>query len=158
MLAEAFRRILVGAGFEVTSCRTGVEALMLLEAVPIPVDVVLSDVQLPVIPGDRLAQEIRRRRPDTPVVLMTGFSTAVTHETASDLDVVAVLQKPLSGRQLVAAIRDAIRTPAHAACTTAPETVDELVMNKLERLAAELRALGIVFQCHATPTMGEDNE
>ena len=108
MLAEVFRRILVSAGFEVCACRTAMDALLLLEAHATPVDVVLSDVRLPVITGDRLAQEIRRIRPDLPVLLMTGFSATITHENAVALGVAAVLQKPISGRQLVTAIRDAL--------------------------------------------------
>jgi len=109
MLGEVFRRILVSAGFEVSLCRTAMDALFLLEADAVPVDVVLSDVQLPVIPGDRLAQEIQRLRPDIPVLLMTGFNATLTEENASALGVAAVLPKPIAGRQLVTAVRDALQ-------------------------------------------------
>ena len=117
MLAEVFRRILVSAGFEVTACRTAMDALLLLETDAIRVDVVLSDVRLPVITGDRLAQEVRRIRPHIPVLLMTGFSSTVTQENGFALGVAAVLQKPISGRQLVTAVRRALHGASHAAGT-----------------------------------------
>lgn len=119
MLAEVFRRILVSAGFDVTVCRTAMDALLLLEADAVPVDVVVSDVRLPVITGDRLAQQLRRMRPDMPVVLMTGFSATVIQENASALGVAAVLQKPVSGRLLVTAVRGALQGTAHVAGTCA---------------------------------------
>ena len=114
MLAEVFRRILVSAGFEVSVCRTGMDALLLLEAEAISVDVVLSDVRLPAITGDRLAREIRQLRPDLPVLLMTGFSATITQENAPALGVAAVLQKPLPARLLVTAIREALHGAAQA--------------------------------------------
>jgi DNA-binding NtrC family response regulator len=69
---------------------------------------VLSDVRLPVMSGDQLAREVRRMHPEMPVVLMTGFSSTVTHENALALGVTAVLQKPISGRELVTAVRDSL--------------------------------------------------
>jgi DNA-binding NtrC family response regulator len=119
MLAEVFRRILVSAGFDVTVCRTAMDALLLLEADAVTVDVVVSDVRLPVITGDRLAQQLRRMRPDMPVVLMTGFSATVIQENASALGVAAVLQKPVAGRLLVTAVRGALQGTEQVAGTCA---------------------------------------
>ena len=107
-LAHLFERILVSEGFAAIVCRNGMEALLLLEDEATSVDVVLSDVRLPMLTGDRLAGEIRRIRPGLPVLLMTGFSETVTAENADILGVAAVLQKPLSARQLVAAIHAAL--------------------------------------------------
>ncbi|HEX5973083.1 MAG TPA: response regulator [Gemmatimonadaceae bacterium] len=112
MLAEALRRVLVSAGFDVLVCRTAMDALPLLQAGAPSVDLVLTDVQLPVMTGDRLAREIRRACPGLPVVLMTGFSTTVTRENAHLIGVVTVLQKPVPPDLLVAAIRNAIRGAA----------------------------------------------
>lgn len=122
MLAEVFRRILVNAGFEVSICRSGMDALLLLEAEALSVDVVLSDVRLPVISGDRLAREIRRLRPELPVLLMTGFSSTITQENAHALGVAAVLQKPLGARMLVTAIREALLDATRAGETCGPSS------------------------------------
>lgn len=108
VLTQLFDRILVSEGFAVTSCGNGMDALRLLAERATTVDVVLSDVRLPVLTGDRLAGEIRRIRPELPILLMTGFSETVTAENAGVLGVAAVLQKPLSARHLVAAIHVAL--------------------------------------------------
>lgn len=112
MLADAFRRVLASAGLEVLVCRNAMDALLLLQVGATPADVVLSDVQLPLMTGDRLAREIRRGWPGLPVLLMTGFSATVTEENAQLLGVVAVLQKPVPPGLLVAAIRNALRGAA----------------------------------------------
>ena len=60
-------------------------------------DVVFSDIVMPGMSGLDLAQTIRRRRPDLPVVLTTGYS----HVTAQDgTDGFALLRKPYSAAQL----------------------------------------------------------
>jgi two-component system cell cycle sensor histidine kinase/response regulator CckA len=108
VLAHLFERILVSEEFAARVCRNGMEALLLLQDEATSVDVVLSDVRLPLLTGDRLASEIGRIRPGLPVLLMTGFSETVTADNADILGVAAVLQKPLSARQLLSAVHAAL--------------------------------------------------
>ena len=58
-------------------------------------DAVLSDIKMPGKSGIEMVGELRRIRPDTPVVLMTGFGDAHTHAQALRLGATAVLDKPL---------------------------------------------------------------
>ena len=101
------------AGFTVVFCHDGAEALRTFLADPDGVDVVLSDVAMPGLTGDKLAREILERRPTLPVALMTGFSQTLTSERAAALGASVLLQKPFGSRELVAAVRDALAT-AHA--------------------------------------------
>jgi DNA-binding response OmpR family regulator len=99
---------LTRAGYEVTSAPDGESALRLFDDPALAVDVVVSDVTMPGMTGDRLARELRRRRPALPVILTTGFSHLVTPEVADELGVAALLQKPFGARDLVSAVRAAI--------------------------------------------------
>jgi DNA-binding NtrC family response regulator len=73
-------------------------------------DIVLSDV---VMPGDMdglgLARELRRRHPALPVVLISGYSSAL--QAAQEF---TVLHKPCTPEKLTAALADALAAPRHA--------------------------------------------
>jgi DNA-binding NtrC family response regulator len=107
-LARFLEQALTRAGYTVTACRDGGHALHVFRAAPDAVDVVVSDVAMPGLTGDVIARELRRLRPGLPVVLMTGFSHTVTAERARELGVAALLHKPVSARDLVTAVRDAM--------------------------------------------------
>ncbi len=96
------------AGFTVVSCHDGAEALRTFLADPEGIDVLVSDVAMPGLTGDRLMRELLQQRPTLAVVLMTGFSQTLTSERAAALGASVLLQKPFGSRELVAAVRDAL--------------------------------------------------
>ena len=107
-LARFATNALTRGGYEVTYCRDGIEALRALDGPRGTVDVVVSDVTMPGLTGDKLARELQRLRPGLPVILTTGFSHLVPPEAIRALGVAALLHKPFSAQDLVAAVRDAI--------------------------------------------------
>jgi PAS domain S-box-containing protein len=108
-LARFATQALTRGGYVVTYCRDGIEALRMLDGPrPVTVDVVVSDVTMPGLTGDKLARELRRLRPELPVILTTGFSHLVPPDAMRTLGVVALLHKPFSAHDLVAAVRDAM--------------------------------------------------
>ena len=70
-VCQSLRDLLTQERCEVLVATGGREAIARLENVA--VDLVLSDVVMPDLDGYQLFQEIRRRHPDLPVVLMTAF-------------------------------------------------------------------------------------
>ncbi len=62
-----------GLGHQAETAASGADALALLER--LDPDVVLSDVRMAGMDGMELLREIRRRRPDAVVVLMTAYAT-----------------------------------------------------------------------------------
>ncbi len=119
-LARFATQALTRAGYDVTYCRDGIEALHALDEPRGAVDVVVSDVTMPGLTGDKLARELLRLRPGLPVILTTGFSHLVTPALVKALGVAALLHKPFTARDLVGAVRDAIeRARATAADATA---------------------------------------
>ena len=103
-VAEVTGDLLAGAGYVVTWARDGEEALRRLGDGE-SVDVVLSDIVIDGgMSGIDLARAIVERRPDLPVVLMTGYSEAVARGGAQGL---VVLAKPFTREEVVAALRRA---------------------------------------------------
>lgn len=60
-------------------------------------DAVFSDVVMPGMSGIELAQEVRRRRPDLPVILTSGYSTVLADEGSHGFE---LIHKPYSLDQL----------------------------------------------------------
>ncbi len=61
-------------GFRVTSCDSSRKALSLFQRNPAAFDLVVADLTMPEMTGDRLAREMTAIRPDLPVIMMTGRS------------------------------------------------------------------------------------
>ena len=111
-LAEMLREMLRDCGYEVILAINGRVALDILEERH--VDLVITDMMMPVMDGAELATEMRRskRHQHTPIVLMTSLPSTVPHET-SLFD--AVLRKPFTPAVLLKTVqtrvaKDWIRT------------------------------------------------
>lgn len=66
--------VLVRKGFRVLEAEDGVEALALAAAESTPIVLLLTDVIMPGMSGDSLADRLRRDYPGIRVVYMSGFS------------------------------------------------------------------------------------
>jgi PAS domain S-box-containing protein len=88
-------------GYEVVEASGPEEALVRLDARP-DLDAVVTDVVMPGMDGATLAAEMRRRRPDLPILFMTG------HADRARLIGEAVLDKPFSPQDLASALADRI--------------------------------------------------
>jgi len=108
-LSHVLARILTEEGFDVTQCDSGLDALDFVRGSESRIDLVISDVGLPGLRGDRLAAELLKVRPTMPILLMTGYSEVVAPGNKEALGVAGVLQKPITIEVLLAAVRDALR-------------------------------------------------
>jgi DNA-binding NtrC family response regulator len=97
-------------GHVVSEAVDGAAALALLVLVG-PPTVVLLDVNLPDMSGLDVLAEIRRRRPDAAVVMMTAYWATGAFEQAQQLGAHALLAKPLNLDQVAAAVTAAIPRP-----------------------------------------------
>ncbi len=95
-LARALAKALQRRGYTVVTSHDGSDALRQLEQGIVQPDLILSDVAMPNMSGDRLAEALRVRYPAIPVVLMTGFSRDVSPDGPRGANVVEVVQKPMS--------------------------------------------------------------
>jgi PAS domain S-box-containing protein len=71
-------------------------------------DLLLTDYAMPSASGIELAERLRRRRPDLPWLLYTGFADADTIERAGRAGASAVLQKPIERDELRAAVESVL--------------------------------------------------
>jgi len=92
----------------VVTAQDGAEALEILAREDGAFDLLLSDIQMPVMDGIALALAVARDFPRTTILLMTGF--ADQRERASNLNAIAhdVITKPFSVADIRAAVADAL--------------------------------------------------
>ena len=100
---EPFLRELIGAWFtrvagKVLLAENGAEALRVLAAHKI--DLVVSDVRMPVMDGVTLLRHIREKAHKPRVILLTGFSD-LSPRQAHDLGAEALLEKPIRREELL---------------------------------------------------------
>jgi DNA-binding response OmpR family regulator len=136
-------RDLMGKECEVIEAASGEEALDLLRQAP--VDLIVTDKNLPGLSGLELAQQARRLHSNSRVILMTGYPSLVTTQQALELGVVDYLLKPFDDiREVRNLLRASLAAPPPAAPGPAAGTrrVDVLEDNPTTaRLVAEALAL-----------------
>lgn len=102
LVTEMFREL----GYRVTRAASAQAALGAL-ADEHDINLVFSDVMMPGrMNGTDLAREVKRRRPDLPILLTTGYAGSAIKEAEGDR--IKILCKPYEIRTLEAAVRAAI--------------------------------------------------
>jgi PAS domain S-box-containing protein len=104
-LVKMVKRMLEMHGYQVESRRDPVEALELFRSKPDGFDLVITDMTMPNMTGDRLAREILRISPDMPIILCSGFSDKIDAEKAKELGIRKYIEKPLNMSDFVMAVR-----------------------------------------------------
>ncbi len=110
-LAEIARSMLDRLGYETVVKTSSLEALELFQARPDYFDLVITDVTMPGLSGDRLAKELLRIRPDIPIILCTGFSEHISEEKAKAWGIRELVMKPLGMEDLAKVIQQALGRP-----------------------------------------------
>ena len=95
-------------GYQVTSRISSIEALEAFRANPDKFDLVITDMAMPKMSGDKLASELIKIRPDIPILLCTGFSETMTDEKIKSLGLRGILMKPMMMKDLARKIREVL--------------------------------------------------
>ncbi|MBI5067743.1 MAG: response regulator [Deltaproteobacteria bacterium] len=116
MYASALRRLSARegiAGLQVETSANGDQALLRLGAMP-PVDLVITDVYMPVMDGLKLLERIRQdpKLADLPVVVISS-GTSDEDARASELGAQFFLRKPVKYQDIVATVRTLLVASAH---------------------------------------------
>ncbi len=101
-------------GHAVTEAADGLEALDLAERDP--PDIVIADIRMPRLNGLEMMLEMRRRHPDTPVIMMSGSGSGGPDcclLLARDMGAAETFAKPLDMHALISSVDRLVR-PADA--------------------------------------------
>jgi PAS domain S-box-containing protein len=104
-LTNMGKSMLEKLGYTVSTKNSSFEALEHFRKNPGRYDLVITDMTMPGMTGERLAREIMNIRPDMPVILCTGYSELITEESAREIGIREFVMKPLVTRQFANIIR-----------------------------------------------------
>jgi CheY-like chemotaxis protein len=93
-LVKMGRRMLERLGYRVETKTNPIEALDLVRSEPDRFDLVITDMTMPQMTGDKLVKDILSIRPDMPIILCTGFSEKIDDERAKELGIRKYIEKP----------------------------------------------------------------
>jgi ActR/RegA family two-component response regulator len=134
-VAKGLEMVLSEGGFDVNLAGTGGLALEAFKQKRF--DLLVADLRLPDIDGMEVIKQIRAEKPETEVIVITGYGTTATAVEAMKLGVHDFLPKPFTEDQIKSAIDEALKVhvkkPAEAVIKKA-ETEEEKLIQKREVL------------------------
>ncbi len=104
------RRILERAGYRVLEARDGVEALEVAGRTEGEIDLLLTDVVMPQLNGDEVAERILADRPDMRVVFVSGHPQGRSEGLAGSPERGRFLYKPFTANSLLGEIQAALES------------------------------------------------
>jgi len=104
-LVKLAESMLSKLGYTVTTRTQPAEAYDLFRLDPESFDLVITDMTMPGLRGDMLARKLLEVRPDTPIILCTGYNEHISEEKAKDIGIRAYMLKPLEMKELSKTIR-----------------------------------------------------
>ena len=105
ILAEMGKTMLERFGYRVTVRKDSTEALAIFRNQPAQFDLVVTDQTMPGMTGSDLARHVLQIRPDMPIILCTGYSSAISEEQALALGIRGFALKPLAKKDFAALVR-----------------------------------------------------
>jgi PAS domain S-box-containing protein len=101
-------RMLCHLGYEVITSSSSMAGLNLFRAQPDRFDLVITDMTMPNLTGDKLALELMKIRPDIPIILCTGYSESINGEVAKKMGIKEFGMKPFGMHDLAVTTRKAL--------------------------------------------------
>ncbi len=107
-IIEMEQNMLERLGYQVTTRISSIDTCEAFKAKPSQYDMVITDMQMPNMAGDKLAIELIKIRPDIPILLCTGFSEMMLEEKAASIGIKGILLKPIVMKDLSHKIREVL--------------------------------------------------
>jgi two-component system, cell cycle sensor histidine kinase and response regulator CckA len=118
-IALLFEMDLTRRGYRVLAAHSAAEATKLSTECPTPIDVLVSDWNMPDMKGDKLARQLLQERPEMKFVLMSGYANAADAINGFPKNQATFIPKPFTPSKLDSAIKELLSTvdpsPAQAA-------------------------------------------
>jgi PAS domain S-box-containing protein len=108
VLADLAVNVLKNLRYAVTARTSSREALELFSRDPSAFDLVITDMTMPGMMGDELAQKLLEIRRDVPIILYTGYNEHISPERAKEIGIKKYIAKPVERNELACAVREVL--------------------------------------------------
>ncbi len=106
------RTVLEDTGYRVLQAADGPDALALAERFAGPIDLLVSDLVLPLMNGWELAEKLKMTRPGIKVLFLSGYAEDTMGNRGIDAGNLTYLPKPFGPEKLRAKVREVLTNPA----------------------------------------------
>ncbi|MBF0388481.1 MAG: PAS domain S-box protein [Desulfamplus sp.] len=110
MILDVTKAILEGMGYKVFPFISSIDALNTFESEPNSFNLIITDMTMPQMEGDKFATAALKIRPNIPIILCTGYSHKISEELALEIGIKRYVEKPLITKNLEMLIRDVLDT------------------------------------------------
>ncbi len=110
IILSSIQRVLKRLGYDVAAVNDSVEALEMFTRSPQEFDLVITDLTMPRMTGAEFTTKLLAVRPDTPVILSTGFSDVMDERKAREMGIREFLVKPAGIDELKSAISRSLQS------------------------------------------------
>jgi PAS domain S-box-containing protein len=107
-IAKLEKQMLERLGYKVTAFTSSVDALSKFKEDPSAFDLVITDMTMPNLTGEKLARELLSIRSALPVIICTGFSERMNQVRAESMGIKDFLMKPVVKSDLAKTVRKVI--------------------------------------------------
>ncbi len=107
-LVKLGKQMLEKQGYEVIGYTDPEQALNAFMLNPQTFDLLISDMTMPKMTGEQLAESVLNIRPDIPIIISTGFSDRIKNRNPHKAGVKGFLEKPFDSRLISEAAREAL--------------------------------------------------
>ena len=104
-IAKVGGQLLERLGYSVTIMTSSKKALDLFQSNAHTFDLVVTDMTMPGITGDKLAIELMKIRQNIPVIICTGYNKKISAQIASEIGIQALIYKPVERVDLAKTVR-----------------------------------------------------
>lgn len=108
MIVEMMESMLPALGYKVTCFTNSHAALAAFKASPGSFDLLISDLSMPQMDGDQLAEAVKAFAPDLPIIIITGNNDTFGQDRIDKLNIANMMRKPIRQSDLDIAIRQAL--------------------------------------------------
>ena len=107
-IIDFVKAALEGLGYQVTSADSAAKILDIFKRNPEKFDLLITDQTMPGMTGLDLARQFASIRPELPVILCSGYSSAVNGEKVKGSNIKVLAAKPFTTRELAGYVRQAL--------------------------------------------------
>jgi PAS domain S-box-containing protein len=104
-IARLEKQMLERLGYSVTACFSSLDALNIFQADPSAYNLVITDMTMPKMTGDQLAEKLISLRRDLPIVICTGYSEKMDDEKSKAIGFKGLLMKPVVKIEMAQMVR-----------------------------------------------------